>query len=88
MKADATSLRLIRYNVSWIATPLTKRLKPSQVRIIKVWKVCLSYHRDGSVPSDVNTAHHIFYLHKGSIFKPEAEVKSAREGWTHYTRHR
>lgn len=60
MKADATSLRLIRYNVSWIATPLTERLKPSQVRIIKVWKVCLSYHRDGSVPSDVNTAHHIF----------------------------
>lgn len=61
LKADATSLRLIRYNVSWIATPLAERLKPSQVRLIEVWKVCSSYHRNGSVPGDVNTAHHIFF---------------------------
>lgn len=42
----------------WVGLHNLQRLQQCQVRLIKVWKVCSSYLWDGSVPGDVNTAHH------------------------------
>lgn len=98
LRADTTN-RLIRYNVSWIATQLKERLQQCQARLIKVWKVCSAYLWDGSVswwcegctslvlPPSTD----LWPLHPPTFHSTCAEpafLNQKPRWWTHYACHR